>query len=135
MVYHTLADVVVLVHALYAAVVLGGLIAILVGIAYRWAWTRNFWLRCVHALMIAVVVVQAWLGQDCPLTTLERDLRRRGGEVTYPADFIAHWVRELLFVNAPPWVFTLSYSLFGLAVLVTFVLSPPRWPFSESTRV
>jgi hypothetical protein len=33
----------------------------------------------------------------------------------------------LFFENVPAWVFTVCYSLFGLAVLATFVLAPPRW--------
>jgi hypothetical protein len=32
----------------------------------------------------------------------------------------------LLFFDAEPWVFTVCYTLFGLAVLATFVLAPPR---------
>jgi hypothetical protein len=127
-VYRALADVVVLIHAAYVLFVVFGLLAILVGSVCRWAWISNFWFRAVHLLMIAAVVAQAWLGRACPLTTLENHLRLRAGQSTYPGDFIAHWVHEAIFVDAAPWAFTICYSLFGLAVLATFVVTPPRWP-------
>ena len=132
MLYRALADLVVVLHAAYVLFVLFGLIAILIGIARRWAWIRNFWFRTVHLLMIAVVVAQAWLGQACPLTTLENYLRRRGGQSGYPGDFIAHLVHELIFVDAPSWAFVLCYTHFGSVVLATFVLAPPRWPWSSN---
>jgi len=56
------------------------------------------------------------------------DVGKRIAEVAaYRGDFIAQWLHDLLFFDAEPWVFTMCYTLFGLAVLATFVLAPPRW--------
>ena len=50
------------------------------------------------------------------------------GEGGYTGDFIGHWAHRLIFYEAEPWVFTVLYVSFGLAVLAAFVLAPPRWP-------
>ena len=126
--YRFLADLVVVVHGAFIGFVLVGMLLILLGIALRWRWVRNFWFRTLHFLAIGVVVAQALLGVLCPLTTLEKHLRGQAGQATYPGSFVAHWVHELIFYEAPPRVFTISYCLFGAAVLATLLLAPPRWP-------
>ena len=72
------------------------------------------------------MAAQAWLGRICPLTTWEMALRQRAGQATYGESFIAHWLGRLLYWDAPPWVFTAAYTLFGLAVLATWWRLPPR---------
>jgi hypothetical protein len=123
-----LADVILGIHFAYVGFVVFGLAAILIGLALRRDWARNIWLRLIHLAMIGIVVVQAWLGVVCPLTTLENVLRRKAGQEPYPLDFIESWLHKLMFFRAPAWVFIVMYSLFGLAVVATFVLAPPRWP-------
>ena len=78
--------------------------------------------------MILIVVLEAWFGVVCPLTSLEQYLRRQGGEAGYQGDFIGRWVHDLIFVDLSPATFTVLYTLFGLTVLATFLLVPPRWP-------
>jgi hypothetical protein len=126
-VYRILADLVVLVHGTVVLFVVLGLVAILVGRLLQWQWIRNRWFRGVHLAAIGIVVAQAWAGVVCPLTTLENELRRRAGEATYPGSFIGYWAHELLFFEAPPWVFTTAYTVFGLAVLASMLWAPPRW--------
>ena len=121
-----LADIVLVVHFAFVAFVVGGLAAIWVGAAAGWRWVRNPWFRWIHLIAIGVVVVQAWLGVICPLTTWESALRARGGDATYEGSFIAHWLNELLYFQAPAWVFTLCYSLFGALVLASWFLVRPR---------
>jgi hypothetical protein len=132
--YRIAADTIVVVHAAYVGFVIVGLLLILLGILFRWQWIRNFWFRLTHLLMIAVVVAEAWFGIVCPLTTWEQRLRKLAGSETYEGDFLAKWVHELLFFDAPPWVFTLCYSLFGTAVLATFLIAPPRRPSRRNGR-
>jgi hypothetical protein len=127
-VYDYLADAVVVVHATYIAVVIFGLLAILLGALLRWEWVRNFWFRLIHFLMILVVVVQALANVDCPLTLLEKHWRDMGGETIYAGSFVGHWVHELIFFEAPDWVFTVCYCAFGAIVLATFFLVPPHPP-------
>jgi hypothetical protein len=123
-----LADVIVVFHACYVSFVVFGLAAILAGIVFRWAWVRNFWFRAIHLVMIGIVVGEALAGVPCPLTAWEHQLRTLAGEATYTGDFLGYWAHRLIFYRAEPWVFTVGYVLFGLAVLAAFVLAPPRWP-------
>ena len=59
--------------------------------------------------------------------------RERAGDATYQGSFIAHWLQSLLYYEAPAWVFTLAYSLFGLIVAVTWVAVRPR-SFSRTSN-
>jgi hypothetical protein len=127
--YSTLANAVVVAHAAYVLFVIFGLAAVLLGVFFRWSWTRNFWFRAVHLAMIGVVVVEAVLNIVCPLTTLEHYLRKKAGQRVEETSFIGRWVHELIFFEAPEYVFTIVYCAFGAAVLATFVLAPPRWPW------
>jgi hypothetical protein len=129
--YNYLADAVVVIHAAYVGFVIVGLLAILLGELRRWKWVRNFWFRTIHFLMILIVVVQALFGVMCPLTTLEQSLRDKGGSEVYAGSFVGHWVNELLFYEAPAWVFTVCYTIFGAIVLATLIAFPPRWPWRK----
>jgi hypothetical protein len=62
------------------------------------------------------------------LTVLENHFRRLGGEVSYPGSFIGTLVNDLLFVEAPEWVLSLSYGAILAAVLLTLLAVPPRRP-------
>jgi hypothetical protein len=126
MLYKLAADVVVVLHAAYVSFVVLGQLAILIGIFARWKWVRNAWYRWSHLLAISIVVAESLLGIVCPLTTLEGWLRTRAGHASYRGDFLGHWVHELLFYDAPPWMFTLVYTAFGLLVVATFIMAPPR---------
>ena len=126
--YHFLADVIVVVHFAWVAFIVLGLVAILVGLALRWRWVRNFWFRMVHLLMIGIVVVEALGGVICPLTSWERELRGLGGEQGAPGSFVGRWINRLLFYDLPEWVFRVLHCVFGAAVLLTLLLAPPSWP-------
>lgn len=120
-----LADVVLVAHVALVAFVVGGLILVVLGNLRRWRWVNHLWFRLVHLGAIAVVVAEAWLGFTCPLTTLEMWLREQAGASTYGGGFIEYWLSRLLFHDAPPWVFVMGYSLFGLLVLATWFVYPP----------
>lgn len=124
--YQLLADAVLVLHFAVVLFVIGGLLVILVGNRRGWRWVNHPVFRWPHLIAIAVVAAQAWFGQLCPLTVLESALRERAGESAYQASFIEHWVQQILYYNAPWWVFTLVYTLFGLAVLITWWRFPPR---------
>jgi len=124
--YHWLADLTLLTHALLVAFVIGGELLTLIGWARTWAWTRERIFRFAHLGCILIVMLEAWFGVACPLTTLEDEWRRRAGEAAYSGSFISTWLDRLLFYSAPPWAFTLTYSLFAALVLATFLWYPPR---------
>ena len=123
--YQFLADAVLTLHAAIVAFVVGGLLLIVVGNLRAWRWVNALWFRLAHLGAIAFVVAEAWFGYVCPLTTLEMWLRAQAGAATYGGSFIEHWLQRLLYYDAPPWVFTLAYSLFGLLVVATWWYFPP----------
>ena len=125
--YRLLADGVLVVHLGIILFVLGGLLLTLVGNRFAgWYWVNSLWFRLAHLITIAVVVFQAWLGQTCSLTTLESWLRQRGGVSGYERGFIEYWVHCLIFYQAPSWVFTTIYTVFGLLVVIAWCVYPPR---------
>lgn len=125
-----LADVVLITHAAFVAFVVFGLLLIAAGGVRGWRWIRNVWFRIAHLVAIGVVAIQAWFGILCPLTTLEMRLREGAGEPTYEISFVAYWLGEILYYEAPGWVFALAYTLFGLLVVACWIRYPPR-PFRD----
>jgi hypothetical protein len=124
-----IADVILMVHALFVAFVVMGLVLTLVGGYLGWSWVRNFYFRLLHLLAIGFVVIQSWLGGICPLTRWEYMLRAKAGGEVYSGSFIAHWLHRLLYFDAPPWVFGLCYTLFGALVLASWWwIAPVRKP-------
>lgn len=127
--YAIAADIVLATHVAVAVFVVAGLLLIIAGNLSGWAllnFVNALWFRLMHLTSVVVVVAQAWLGMICPLTTLEMWLRANAGEATYAGSFIAHWLSHLLYYDAPPWVFTALYSVFGLAVAATWMVYPVR---------
>jgi glucan phosphoethanolaminetransferase (alkaline phosphatase superfamily) len=123
--YQALANAVLLLHFAVVIFVVLGLPAILIGNWRGWAWVNNLWWRMAHLVAIAVVVLQAWLGQFCGLTVLESKLREQAGLVGYERSFIEYWVQRLLYYEGPLWVFTLVYTAFGSLVAWAWFRYPP----------
>ncbi len=124
--YQALANAVLLLHFGVVIFVVLGLPAILIGNWRGWAWANNLWWRFAHLLAIAVVVVQAWLGQYCGLTVLESSLREQAGQDGYERSFVEYWVQRLLYYEGPLWAFSLVYTVFGALVAWAWWHYPPR---------
>ena len=116
------ADVLLVVHFLIAAFIVGGLVLVWIGAAAGWLWIRNPWFRYAHLAAIVFVAAEALLGYACPLTIWEDLLR---GDVR-PESFVGRWVYRILYYNAPEWVFTTLYAAWAAATLVTLWLVPIR---------
>src|SRR5262245_4106789 len=87
MAYRLLADLVVVVHALFVAfVVLGGFLV------WRWRWVA--WAHVPAAVWGAVIEYQGWI---CPLTPLENALRARAGQAGYAGGFVEHYLIPTLY--------------------------------------
>jgi polyferredoxin len=125
--YQLLADVVLALHVSIVAFVVAGLVLIVVGNLDDWRWVNAPWFRLAHLAAIAVVVAEAWSGITCPLTSLEMWLRAKARATTYSGSFIEHWLQRALYYEAPSWVFTLGYSLFGLLVVAIWWYFPPKF--------
>ncbi len=128
MLYRLLADMILVVHFGFVLWVILGLVLILLGGPLGWRWVRHRWVRLAHLGSIGFVVVQAWLGQICPLTIWESDLRIKGGQSPYSdRGFVADHVQALLFYDAPTHYFVIGYTVFALLVTLTFFVVPVRW--------
>jgi hypothetical protein len=88
--YGALADLVVALHFGFVLfVVLGGLLVL------RWRW--------VGLVHLPAAVWGAWIefsGRICPLTPLENEYRRLGGEAGYTGGFIEHYILPVLYPHA-----------------------------------
>lgn len=88
--YGALADAVVAVHFLFVLFVLfGGLLVL------RWRWVR--WLHLPAAAWGALIEFAGW---TCPLTPLEKWLRRQGSGAGYEGGFIEHYILPILYPRA-----------------------------------
>jgi hypothetical protein len=123
--YPLLANAVLILHVAVVLFIVAGLFFIIAGNLLRWEWVNSLQFRLAHLLAILTVVLETWIGLTCPLTKLEAWLRSRTGVDAYTESFIEHWLQQLLYYEASPWVFTLAYSLFGLAVILTWWCFPP----------
>ena len=82
MIDRRLADLVVVVHLAYLVFLPAG--AVLVA--------RRPRLTPLHLAAVAVAITSVTVGFDCPLTTWEQTLRRRGGQHPYPGGFVNHYL-------------------------------------------
>ena len=87
MVYRILADAVLVVHLAFA--VFAGVGALFV---LRWRWLA--WVHVPCAAWGALIMFAGWI---CPLTPLEQELRRRGGQAGYEGGFLEHYVVSVLY--------------------------------------
>lgn len=126
MYFPLLADLVLAIHVAVVIFVVGGFGFIVAGGLCGWESARARGFRLAHLAAIAVIAGQSWLGALCPLTTLEMWLRTQASQDSYAGSFIEHWLQWLLYYDAPAWVFTLAYTLFGLAVAAAWRWFPPR---------
>ena len=120
------ADLILVIHAAFVGFVVLSLPLILLGAALGWSWVRNLRFRLTHLACIAYVMLQAWVGEICPLTVLENALRQGAGASGYTGSFLQHWLHQLIFFAAPPWVFTLVYTVFGILVAAAWWIAPPK---------
>ncbi len=88
--YGALAEAVVVVHFAFVLFVLfGGLLAL------RWRWVR--WVHLPAAAWGALIEFAGW---TCPLTPLEKWLRREGNLGGYEGGFVEHYILPVLYPQA-----------------------------------
>ena len=133
--YLLAADITLFLHVSFVAFVVVGLLLIFIGNARSWSWISNPWFRWAHLAAIGIVVLQAWFGIICPLTTLEMALRSRAGDSVYPGSFVAHWMETILYYEAPAWVFAVCYTAFAVLVVGSWFWVPPRRMTRKTRKV
>jgi hypothetical protein len=115
MVYRWLADLAVVIHALFVVFVLVGAF-----LALRWRWI--VWLHVPAAFWGVMIEYGGWI---CPLTPLENSLRLRAGQSAYSGDFIQHYLLGALYpqglTRTMQWILgtiALVVNLIGYALLI-----------------
>jgi Protein of Unknown function (DUF2784) len=119
--WSTVADAVVVLHLAYLVfVAIGGILA------WRWAWLIWFHVAAV-AWSLAILVV----GQDCPLTDLQRYAERRAGQPRDDRGFVDRYLEGVLF----PDRYTMALRiLMGALVLIGWVGFWHRHRIERATR-
>lgn len=131
-----LADLVLILHALLATFVVGGWLVTVAGGLCRWQWVRRWEFRVLHLVVVLVIVLESVFGMLCPLTEWEERLRKLAGqqdtEELRQRGFLLYYIRRILFLpDELDWSNTVlmwMYIAFGVGVLATWILVPPRWP-------
>jgi hypothetical protein len=104
-VFRIAADAVVVVHVGFIVfVAVGGLLA--------WRWSRLLWL---HVPSVAWAVAIVSVGFLCPLTPLERHLRRLGDEQGYQGGFVDRYIEDVIYPGRFTW---LARTLVAVLILV-----------------
>lgn len=132
--FRLLADAVLVLHFLFIAFVVGGLVLVLLGNLRGWAWVNGLWFRAAHLGAIGFVVVESWFDMPCPFTTLEAWLRPREGAATYSQGFIAHWFQRAFAYEVPPWAFSTTDTGIGLLTVLAWWYFPPHRGHETSKR-
>ena len=123
----SLALIVLAAHAAIIAFNLFGLIAIPLGAWRRWRFVRVRWWRMLHAVILAVVALQALLGRACILTLWQDALT--GADAGAP--LIMRWVGGLIFWPLPLWQFAaLCLAVFAYTLALWFLVPPRPLPRS-----
>ena len=117
--YRSLANAVVSIHALFILfVVLGGFLA----------WRRR-WVAAVHIPCAIWGVLIEYRGWMCPLTPVENALRAKAGQQGYSGGFIEHYLMPTIYpsgltprVQALLGTFVLVVTAFAYTVLLRRIL-------------
>lgn len=87
MFYWLLADLVVVIHVAFI---------VFVGCGSLLAWRRR-WLAWFHAPSVTWAVASITIGIPCPLTALEKLLRRLAGESAYGGGFVDQYIEGVVY--------------------------------------
>jgi hypothetical protein len=106
MLYHWLADLVLVLHLGFVLfVVLGGLLVL--------RWPRLVW---AHGPAAIWGILAEYAGFICPLTPLEIALRRQGGGAGYSGDFIQHYLTAVLYPSGLTREVQIALGTFALVL-------------------
>ena len=119
--WSAMADLIVVLHLAYLAfVAVGGILA--------WRWPRLLW---VHVAAVGWAVSILLVGQDCPLTDLQRAAERRAGEAPDGRGFVDRYLEGVLF---PERCTTALRVLMGALIVIGWVGCWHRHRTAERTH-
>jgi Protein of Unknown function (DUF2784) len=109
MIYHLLADSVILMHfAFILFVVFGGILCL--------RWRKLLW---VHAPAVIWGAAVEWAGWICPLTPLENWFLVRAGSTSYSGGFVEQYIMPIIY---PIQLTRQTQILLALSVILLNVL-------------
>jgi len=124
-----LADLILLAHAGIIAYAVFLPFLVMLGAPLRWRWVRLRWPRMLHLGLMVFVTTQAVLGELCPLTEWEHDLRIAAGGTGYGEQgLLADLLHRVLFFSLPNWAFAVLYGAYAAFVAATFWWVPVPGP-------
>ena len=129
-----MADVILVVHFLWAAWMIFGFLLALLGFRWNrlWGW-RTF--RWAHILgLAATATTPFWASGICPLTEWEWQLRPASSQQAMDngnESFIIQWISDTLFLDVEPIILSLVTGAVALITLIIFILRPPWKYYSE----
>lgn len=121
MVFDVVADAVVVVHLAFIAFVAVGAL-----LAWRWRWL--VWLH-VPAVVWGVGIIA--IGWDCPLTPLEKWLRRHDGQ-DYEGGFVDRYLEGVVY---PEELTPVLRALAAVLVVVGYAHLLRRWHHPDEAAV
>jgi len=135
MFWKILADIVVVLHFLFAAFMVIGFLFTLTSVIgvyvfRKGGWFRRFFgwsvFRWIHVCGIFFVAGLIVLDRYCPLTSLENAIRRLAGDGgEYTGSFIIHYVEKLLYPDVPSAAIVVPTFLIALFTIAVFIFRPP----------
>ena len=115
------ADALVVVHLAYLAFLpLGGFLV--------WRWPRLVW---AHLAAVAAGIASITVGFDCPLTTWEQSLRRRGGQRPYTNGFVDQYLTGRVYPHGYDWA---VQAIFGICIVASYALMVRRSQRASESR-
>jgi hypothetical protein len=121
MAYRSLADLVVVFHVAF-------ILFVAVGALLAWRWPRLVWLHLPAAAYATGIVTISF---TCPLTPLEKHLRRIAGQEEYSGGFVKHYLDGVVY---PGGYTPLLRTLATIAIVVGYVGLAVRWRWAHAAR-
>ena len=109
MLYHYLADVIVIIHFVFIIFVIFGAFLLI-----RWRWI--IWMHLPSAMWGVFIEFSGWI---CPLTPLENKLRKISVLDSYAISFVEHYIIPLIY---PTDLTREVQILFGVVVVTVNML-------------